>query len=91
MAKKIVTNKQQLILVILLTFRFVNSKQVQEFLCHKDHRRINSWRKDLTERGYVRRDFNPIFGTLTKPAVYSLTASGRTHLKKATSTISPTI
>lgn len=83
MAKKIISNKEQVILLLLLIFRFVNSKQIQRFLGHKDHRRINSWLKDLVEKGYVERDFKPIFGTLTKPAVYYLTAKGRAHLKQS--------
>ncbi len=83
MSKKIITNKQNTILTLLLTFRFLNSKQIQQFLNHKDHRRINGWLKDLTEKGYIERDFRPIYGILTKPAVYSLTAKGRKHLKDA--------
>ncbi len=82
MAKKIVTKKQRLILMLLYTFRFLNSKQIQEFLNHKDHRRINSWLKDLSDKGYIERDFKPIFGTLTKPAVYYLTALGRKDIKE---------
>ncbi len=81
MSKKIITNKQNTILTLLLTFRFLNSKQIQQFLSHKDHRRINSWLKDLTEKEYVERDFKAIYGILTKPAVYFLTAKGRKHLK----------
>ncbi len=81
MAKKIVTGKQELILLLLYIFRFLNSRQIQEFLGHKDHRRINSWLKDLTEKEYVVRDFKPIFGTLTKPATYYLTALGRGYIQ----------
>lgn len=82
MAKKIITKKQRLILMLLYTFRFVNSKQIQEFLNHKDHRRINSWLKDLTSKGYVERDFKKVYGILTKPAVYFLTALGRKDIKE---------
>jgi helix-turn-helix protein len=76
MAKKDITNKEHIIIVLLLIFRFINSKQIQEFLGHKDHRRINSWLKDLVEKGYIERDFTPIYGTLTKPAVYTLSVKG---------------
>lgn len=82
MAKRIVTKKQRLILMLLYCFRFLNSKQIQEFLNHKDHRRINSWLKDLVEKGYIERDFKPVFGTLTKPAVYYLTSLGRKDIKE---------
>ncbi len=81
MAKMILTKKQKLILMLLYCFRFLNSKQIQEFLGHKDHRRINSWLKDLAEKGYIVRDFKPIFGTLTKPAVCYLAASGRGYIR----------
>src|SRR5581483_3667488 len=59
-----------------------NSQQIQKFLRHKDHRRINTWLKDLTQKEYLIRDYNPVFGQLTKPAVYSLSINGRTVLKK---------
>lgn len=83
MAKKILTKKQKLILVLLYIFRFLNSKQIQEFLGHKDHRRINSWLKDLSEKDYIVKDFKPIFGTLTKPAVCYLTVLGRATIRNS--------
>ncbi len=81
MSKKIVTGKQELILLLLYIFRFLNSRQIQEFLGHKDHRRINSWLKDLEKKDYIVKDFKPIFGTLTKPAVCFLTAKGRGYIQ----------
>lgn len=83
MAKKMLTKKQQLILLLLYCFRFLNSKQIQEFLGHKDHRRINTWLKDLSVREYIVRDFKPIYGTLTKPAVYNLTTLGRGYIRNS--------
>ena len=77
-----ITKKQKTILILIFAFRFINSKQIQEFLKHKDHRRINSWLKDLVEKEYVERDFKPVFGTLTKPAVYFLNKLGRDYLRK---------
>ncbi|HUD09942.1 MAG TPA: replication-relaxation family protein [Patescibacteria group bacterium] len=81
MSKKIVTNKEKEIQTLIYTFRFINSKQIQQFLNHKDHRRINGWLKDLVKKGYLERDFKPIYGILTKPAVYNLTALGRKYIK----------
>ncbi len=81
MAKKIITQKQNTILTLIYTFRFINSKQIQIFLNHKDHRRINSWLKDLVEKRYVERDFHPVFGTLTKPAIYFLARKGRDYIR----------
>jgi hypothetical protein len=77
-----ITKKQKTILSILFTFRFINSKQIQQLLSHKDHRRINSWLKDLVEKEYIERDFKPVFGTLTKPAVYFLSTKGRDYIRK---------
>lgn len=88
MSKKLVTKKQQAILTLIYTFRFINSKQIQAFLGHKDHRRINAWLKDLVEKEYVERDFTPVFGTLTKPAVYSLSIKGRAHIRNTYDNIS---
>src|SRR5476651_1897910 len=82
MTKKILTKKQQTILTLILTFRFINSKQIQQFLGHKDHRRVNTWLKDLAEKQYVIRDYRPIYGTLTKPAVYSLATLGRQYIRE---------
>jgi DNA-binding PadR family transcriptional regulator len=79
---KIITKKQQTIITLIFTFRFINSKQIQEFLQHKDHRRINSWLKDLTEKEYIERYFKPVFGTLTKPAVYYLNKKGRDYIRE---------
>jgi len=77
-----ITKKQKTILIILFTFRFINSKQIQQLLNHKDHRRINSWLKDLAEKEYIERDFQPVFGTLTKPAIYFLSVKGRDFIRK---------
>lgn len=82
MSKKLITNKQNTILILLLTFRFLNSKQIQQFLNHKDHRRINGWLKDLTEKEYIERDFTPIYGILTKPAVFNLSSNGRKYIRE---------
>ena len=81
MSKKIITDKQKIIQTLTYTFRFINSKQIQQFLQHKDHRRINKWLKDLTDKQYVEKDFKPIFGTLTKPAVYNLASKGRRYIR----------
>jgi len=83
MSKKIITKKQQTILSLIFTFRFINSKQIQQFLEHKDHRRINTWLKDLAEKQYIIREFKPVFGVLTKPAVCYLTLLGRQHMRDA--------
>ncbi len=50
-----ITNKQQQILLLLATFRFLHSSHLQLLLNHKDKRRINKWLKDLTEKEYLIR------------------------------------
>lgn len=82
MSKQIVTKKQKAIQTLIYSFRFLNSKQIQEFLSHKDHRRVNAWLKDLTDKGYLKRDFTARFGTSTKPAVYYLAAKGRKYIRE---------
>lgn len=88
MSKKILTKRQQTILTLIYAFRFINSKQIQTFLQHKDHRRINSWLKDLVGNEYIERDFTPVFGTLTKPAVYNLSPKGRAYIRNTYSNVS---
>jgi len=83
MAKKEITKKQHIILTLLFIFRSLTSKQIQQFLNHKDHRRINSWLKELEEKGYIIREFKPRYGVLTKPAVCSLTNVGRTYIRES--------
>ena len=77
-----ITKKQQEIVKIVFIFRFINSKQIQKLLNHKDHRRINSWLKDLVEKGYLERDFKLVFGSITKPAVYFLSTKGRSFIRE---------
>lgn len=81
MEKNKVTKKQKTIQTLIYSFRFINSKQIQKFLGHKDHRRVNSWLKDLTDKKYLNKDFTQRFGTSTKPAVYNLASEGRRYMR----------
>jgi hypothetical protein len=83
MTKKHITQKQDILLQLIYTFRFLHSKQLQQLLSHKDHRRINSWLKDLTEKQLLERDFRPRYGLLTKPALYNLSPQGRSYLRRS--------
>src|SRR5258708_3478584 len=47
-----ITNKQKEIITLIYRFRFINRKQLQRYLKHKDARRINTWLKDLVEKKY---------------------------------------
>jgi len=83
MAKRIISKQQHIILLLLYIFRFLNRVHIQKFLLNKGDRGINRLLKKLVNQGYVERDFKPIFGTLTKPAVYFLTASGREYIRNS--------
>jgi hypothetical protein len=88
MIYKTVTKKQKTIQTLIYSFRFINSKQIQKFLGHKDHRRVNSWLKDLTDQKFIVRDFTQRFGTSTKPAIYYLASSGRRYMRNSFSNVS---
>lgn len=76
------TPKQLHILKLLSKFRFLNRSQIQTHLNHKDTRRILSWLKDITEKGYTNRIYSETFGENTKPAIYYLTTKSRKILKE---------
>jgi len=71
-----ITGKQQIIIDLVYKFRFINRKQIQEIMGHKDARRINSWLKDLVEKNYLGRIYSHKLLENTKPAVYYLNNSG---------------
>jgi hypothetical protein len=70
MALPKITNKQIEILNLIYTYRFLNRIQIQTFLNHKYHKRINDWLKDLTRKEYVRRIYSNKLGENTKSAIY---------------------
>ena len=59
--KKHYTNfkmKQHEIISLLLKFRHLNSIQIQQMLNHKAHERIRTTLNQLTESGYIIRDYD---------------------------------
>ncbi len=76
------TNKQKQIIQLILQFRYLNSKQIQKLLNHKDPKTINTWLKDLTNNKYLGRDYTKTFGLNHIPAIYYLTVNGIRYLKK---------
>ncbi len=71
------TPKQQEILKLQYRFRFLNSNQIQQFLNHKNKRRINDWLPDLVEKYCLKRIYDPrTFGKNTLPAVYYFGING---------------
>ncbi len=76
-----ITTKQQEILKLLYKYKFLDRKQIQSFLNHKYHKRINDWLKDLTQKEYLNRIYSNKFGENTKPAIYYLGLNGIRFLK----------
>lgn len=77
-----ITSKQQEILTLLYTFRFLDRTHIQILLGHKDKRRILSWLKDLREKSYVDWHYNADdFAAKTKPAIYYLNLNGIRYLR----------
>ncbi len=82
MTLQIITTKQQEILTLIYKYKFLNRIQIQSFLKHKDHRRINSWLKDLTEKQYIKRIWSNGYFERTRPSIYYLTPNSLPYLSK---------
>lgn len=76
-----ITPKQQEIIKLHYQYRFINTKQIQNFLRHKDKKTINMWLKDLREKHYLEWDYSTKFGENTKPAIYHTGINGIRYLK----------
>lgn len=76
-----ITKKQQDILKLLYSYRFLDRKQIQLAMNHKDKRRVISWLKDLREKQYVQWIYSTDFVEKTKPAIYYLGINGIRCLK----------
>jgi len=75
------TKKQETILKLLYSHRFLNRIQIQKLMNHKDKKTINLWLRDLTAKQYVRRIYSDHFLEKTKPAIYYLGINGIRFLK----------
>lgn len=76
-----ITPKQQEIIKLHYQYRFINTKQIQSFLKHKDKKTINIWLKDLREKHYLEWHYSNRFGENTKPAIYHTGINGVRFLK----------
>lgn len=80
---KLITTKQQKILKLLYTYRFLTRPQLQSFLNHKDKRRVISWLKDLRDKEYIDWKYdNKTFNTKNQPAIYYLALKAIQYLRK---------
>jgi len=78
-----ITNKQQIIIRLLYRYRFLDRKQIQILLQHKDKRRIITWLKDLRQKQYAQWIYDADdFVAKTKPAIYYIGLAGIRYLKK---------
>jgi hypothetical protein len=72
-----ITPKQQEILKLLYRYRFLERKQIQAFLKHKDKRQTARWLKELREQEFIDWFYdtsNPV--ELSKPAIHFLSLNG---------------
>lgn len=77
-----ITNKQREIIRLLYKYRFLDRKQIQTLLQHKDKRRIISWLKDLRDKEYVEWIYDADdFIAKTQPAIYYIGLAGIRYLK----------
>jgi hypothetical protein len=76
-----ITEKQKEITLLLFRFRFLNRPQIQSLLNNKDHKNINAWLKDLTEKNYVNRIYEETDVKNHLPARYCLSANGIKYLR----------
>jgi hypothetical protein len=76
-----ITKKQQYILKLIYDYRYLDRKQIQLAMDHKDKRRIIAWLKDMREKQYVEWIYSTDFVEKTKPAIYYLGINGIRYLK----------
>lgn len=76
-----ITPKQSDILLLIYRFRFLDRKHIQQFLNHKDPRRIKSWLKDLADKKILGRKYSRKLGENIKPAVYFLSTKSKRILE----------
>ncbi len=75
------TKKQQEILKLLYSYRFLNRIQIQALMGHKDYKTINLWLRDLRQKQYTEWIYSTHYAERTKPAVYYLGINGIRYLK----------
>jgi len=77
-----ITPKQQEILRLLYRYRFLERKQIQAFLGHKDKRQTARWLKELREQQFIDWFYDPNNpDEQSKPAIYFLGLNGIRFLR----------
>ena len=75
-----ITKKQQEIVKLLYSHRFLSRIQIQALLGHKDYKTINLWLRDLRTKQYVGWIYSTHYAERTKPAIYYLGINGIRYL-----------
>lgn len=76
-----ITKTQKQIIFFLLKFRFITVFQLQKYLNHKNHHRINEWLNDLEDKRYVSKVKDS--KDITKPYIYCLSSGARSFFKES--------
>jgi hypothetical protein len=76
-----ITHRQEVILKLLYRYRFLNRKQLQIMLKHKNKSLVLIWLKDLREKDYVQWIYSYDLDEKAKPAIYYLSLNGIRYLK----------
>jgi hypothetical protein len=78
-----ITPKQQEIIKLLYTYRFIARKQLQILLGHTDKRRVSSWLKELREQQFIDWIYDPLDpNERSTPAIYFLSINGIRFLRQ---------
>src|SRR5258708_25110285 len=77
-----ITKKQFEILLLIYRFRYIDRKQIQTILKHKNHRRILAWLNKLVAQHCIGSISSKKMPENTKPTVYYLGKYGRKILQK---------
>jgi hypothetical protein len=78
-----ITPKQQEILNLIYTYRFIARKQLQILLGHTDKRRVSSWLKELREQQFIDWIYDPLDpNERSTPAIYFLCLNGIRFLRQ---------
>lgn len=72
--------RQEQILILIYRFRFLNRKQIQNLIGHKNHRKIQEWLNELIKDKYIIQYYDNKLAPI--PAVYSLGNRGRKFFKE---------
>lgn len=76
-----ITHKQQEIIKLLYSYRFLNRVQIQTLLHHKSHKTVTLWLQDLRDKQYIEWIYSTDFEKKSKPAIYYLGINGVRYLR----------